>query len=155
MKPAIVIAIRSFQGLLALGTLGMAAVVADWYINQSPFASPMTVNFLLFVPIFSVISIVYLEAVPRLAPRASHPFVSLAFELLNTIFYFAGFVAMAAFIARLDFCRGVICAAAKAATVAGAGSFALWAGTSTLMIKDVFKGGMRRTGGGGPAMTER
>lgn len=52
-------------------------VVADWYISQSPFASPGTVNFLVFVPIFSIISIVYLEAVPRLAPRGKSPFHTL------------------------------------------------------------------------------
>lgn len=61
---------------------------------------------------------------------------------------------MAAFMARLEFCRGAICAAAKAATVAGAASFALWTGTTVLMAKDVFKGGMRRTGSGRQAMTE-
>lgn len=47
----------------------LTVLVADWYITQSPFASPATVNFLIFVPIFSIISIVYLEAIPRLAPR--------------------------------------------------------------------------------------
>lgn len=141
-------------------------------MTQSPFASPGTVNFLVFVPIFSIISIVYLEAVPRLAPRgkipsslfpplpprltgtASHPFASLALELLNTLFYFAGFIAMAAFMARLEFCRGAICAAAKAATVAGAASFVLWAGTTGLMAKDVFKGGLRRMGSGRQDMAE-
>ena len=50
----------------------LTEVVADWYITQSPFASPGTVNFLIFAPIFSIISIVYLEAVPRLAPRGKH-----------------------------------------------------------------------------------
>ena len=75
-------------------------------------------------------------------------------EVLNTLFYFAGFIAMAAFMARLEFCRGAICAAAKAATVAAAASFAVWAGTTGLMAKDVFKGGMRRPGSGRQAMTE-
>lgn len=75
-------------------------------------------------------------------------------ELLNTIFYFAGFIAMAAFLARLEFCRGAVCAAARAAAVAAAVSFAMWVGTTGLMAKDVFKGGLRRTGSGRQAMSE-
>lgn len=146
-------------------------IVADWYIAQSPFASPGAVNFLVFAPIFSIVSIAYLEAVPRLAPRgehplrtapvplpsegepkkkvttnttkASHPLASLALEFLNTIFYFAGFTAMAAFIARLEFCRGAICAAAQASAVVAAASFVAWTGTTALLAKDVLKGGLK------------
>lgn len=50
---------------------------------------------------------------------------------------------MAAFVARLEFCRGAVCAAAQASTVVAAASFVVWAGTTGLMTKDLFKGRLR------------
>lgn len=75
--------------------------------------------------------------------KASHPYAHLGFEALNTLFYFAGFVALAAFLGKLLFCRGSVCGAARADAVFAAFSFLLWTGTSTLLAMEIFRGGFR------------
>lgn len=72
---------------------------------------------------------------------ASHPWAVVAVELLNVVFYFSGFIALAVFLSRLLFCRGAVCGAARADTVFGAFSFVLWGVTAGLMAKDMAKGG--------------
>lgn len=154
--------------------LTVTRAVANWYNMDTMTSSPSQINFLIFVPLWSFISIAYLEVVPNFAPRgkitpdshpirsrngvenatntetASHPWGAVAFELLNVLFYFAGFIALAVFLSKLLFCRGAVCAAARADTVLAALQFALWSGTSLLMMKDVFKTGLRKPTAAGP-----
>ncbi|GJC82235.1 hypothetical protein CT0861_05735 [Colletotrichum tofieldiae] len=146
----LILPLRIVQGVLALVILGLSAFVANWYNMDTMTSSPSQINFLVFVPLFSFISIAYLEVVPKFAPRASHPWAAVGFEALNVLFYFAGFVALAVFLSKLLFCRGSVCAAARADTVLAALQFALWAGTSLLMVKDVFKTGFRKPTAAGP-----
>ncbi|EXF80165.1 hypothetical protein CaCOL14_000502 [Colletotrichum acutatum] len=146
----LILPLRIVQGVLALVILGLSAFIANWYNMDTMTSSPSQVNFLVFVPLWSFISIAYLELVPKFAPRASHPWGAVAFELLNVLFYFAGFIALAVFLSKLLFCRGTVCAAARADTVLAAFEFALWAGTSLLMVKDVFKTGFRKPSAAGP-----
>jgi hypothetical protein len=77
-----------------------------------------------------------------LTKAASHPFAHLAFEVLNLLFYFAGFVALAVFLSKLLFCRGSVCAAARADAVFAAFSWILWTGTTTILALEIFKGGV-------------
>jgi hypothetical protein len=77
-----------------------------------------------------------------LTKAVSHPYVHLAFEVLNTLFYFAGFVALATFLGKLLFCRGSVCAAARADAVFAAFSWMLWTGTTTILALEIFKGGI-------------
>jgi len=85
---------------------------------------------------------------------ASHPWVAVVFETSATLFWFAGFVALAVFLSQLLFCRGPVCAAAKATAAAGGFEFALWLSTTVLTAKDVFKLGFRRPTAMRPAMKE-
>lgn len=126
-------------------------------MTGSRLASPSTLNFLIFAPIFSILSVLYLELAPRLAPRASHPFSAVAIEGLNVIFYFAGFIAFAVYLSRLTFCTNPVCAAGRAVAVLAAAEFSAWIATATLVAKDMFKGGLRKptavaTTGGTPQM---
>jgi hypothetical protein len=77
-----------------------------------------------------------------LTKAASHPFAHLTFEVLNVLFYFAGFVALAVFLSKLLFCRGSVCAAARADAVFAAFSWMLWTGTTTILALEIFKGGV-------------
>jgi hypothetical protein len=60
-------------GLAGYGTLWIgrrwtfadSSAVAHWYNADTLTASPNQINFLIFVPIFSLISIAYLELIPR------------------------------------------------------------------------------------------
>jgi hypothetical protein len=68
----------------------------------------------------------------------------LAFEVVNTLFFFAGFIALGVFLSRLLFCRGTVCASAQAATAFSAILFVLWGVTAGLTAREVFKAGFRR-----------
>lgn len=135
--------------------------VAHWYDADTLTASPSQINFLIFVPLFTFISIAYLEITPRWAKRgklsalftpqkyplttstASHPYAHFAIEAVLSVFYFAGFVALSVFLSKLLFCRGSVCAAARADAVFAAFSWVLWTGTTTLLGMEIFKGGLR------------
>lgn len=73
----------------------------------------------------------------------THPYAHLAFEIVTTIFFFAGFVALSVFLAKLLFCRGSVCAAARASAVFGAFSFVTWAVSAAVLGFEMFKGGFR------------
>jgi len=47
--------------------------VAHWYDADTLTASPSQINFLIFVPLFTFISIAYLEITPRFAARGTLP----------------------------------------------------------------------------------
>ncbi|RDW71315.1 hypothetical protein BP6252_07878 [Coleophoma cylindrospora] len=143
MAIKLLLPLRIAQGVFSIIVLGLSGYVAHWYNADTLTASPSQVNFLIFVPIFSLIALAYLELAPRFMAKASHPYGHLAFEALNTLFYFAGFIALAAFLGKLLFCRGSVCGAARADAVFAAFSFLLWTGTSTLLAMEIFKGGFR------------
>ncbi|KKY30580.1 hypothetical protein UCDDA912_g09438 [Diaporthe ampelina] len=147
----LMLALRAVQGVFAVVILGLSAYVANWYNIDTLTSSPSQVNFLVFVPLFSLISIAYLEAVPKFMPKFSHPWAVLALEVTNVLFYFAGFVALAVFLTHLLFCRGAVCGSARAATVFSSFNFLLWTATAALTIKDALKGGFAglRSGRGG------
>jgi hypothetical protein len=117
--------------------------VAHWYVSGSRKVSPSSLNFLIFAPLFSLLSIAYLELAPRRLPRATHPFASLTVEFLNTLFYFSGFIAFAVYLGQLAFCIGTVCGAGRAVVVIASFEFTTWIDTTILLAKDLFKGGFR------------
>jgi hypothetical protein len=138
--------------------------VANWYNSDTLTASPSQINFLIFVPIWSFITIAYLEITPVYAKRgkrhnllpgslkiiltaelfiASHPYAHFALEIITAIFYLAGFIALAVFLSKLLYCRGSVCASARSAAIFSAISCATWILTTTLLGVEIFKGGFR------------
>ncbi|KUI73994.1 hypothetical protein VM1G_09378 [Cytospora mali] len=142
MEFPLVLALRAFQGIFAIIIIGLSAYVVHWYNVDTLTSPPAQVNFLIFVPLFSLISIAYMEATPRFMPKFSHPWAVLALEVTNVIFYFAGFVALAVFLDNLLFCRGAVCGSARASAVFAAFNFALWGATAGLAIKNALGGGL-------------
>jgi hypothetical protein len=158
-----------------LQTLLTKSTVAHWYNTDTLTASPSQINFLIFVPLFSFISLAYIELAPRfmkkgnLSPThtsryehrgdgkltltASHPYIHFGVELVNMLFYFAGFIALATFLGKLLFCRGSVCAAARADAVFAAFGWLLWTGTSALLALQMFRGN-KADGQAKVAMTE-
>lgn len=135
------IAIRVLQGLLAGANLGLSAYVVHWFrigTSQSP---PNSVDFLLLASIFSVLSILYLELSPRYLHRLHHPYASLVVEGLNTVFYFAGFIAFVVFLGNLTFCQGTVCSASRGDAVAAAAAFCAWIASTILRAKHMIVGG--------------
>ncbi|EMR90160.1 hypothetical protein ACHAP3_003333 [Botrytis cinerea] len=141
MAIGLLLPIRIAQAVFAIVVLGLSGYVSHWYNADTLTASPSQINFLVFVPVFTLISIVYLEVAPRFMSKASHPYAHLTFELLNVLFYFAGFIALSVFISKLLFCRGSVCGAARADAVFGAFSWLLWMGSSAILALEMFKGG--------------
>ncbi|TVY21079.1 hypothetical protein LARI1_G001091 [Lachnellula arida] len=135
--------LRIAQLIFAVVVVGLSGYVAHWYNADTLTASPKQINFLIFVPVFSIISTFYLEFVPRFAPKASHPYAHFAVEVLNTLFYFSGFIALAVFVGRLLFCRGSVCSAARADVVFAAFSWVLWAASSVIAALNIFRGGFQ------------
>ncbi|KAI1632616.1 membrane-associating domain-containing protein [Biscogniauxia mediterranea] len=140
----IILGLRAAQLVFAFIVMGLSAYVAHWYNADTLTSPPSQISWLLFVSIFTIISVGYLELAPRFMPRATHPYAALALEFSNLLFYFAGFIALSVFISKLLFCRGSVCGAAQADVAFGAFEFLLWAGSAALMGKDVLKQGFRR-----------
>ncbi|KAL5352753.1 hypothetical protein ACLOAV_002701 [Pseudogymnoascus australis] len=123
--------------------------VANWYDADTLTASPSQFNFLIFTGVWSVLSIFYLEIVPRRWPRGSHPYAAFALESLTTLFHFSGFIALSVFLSKLLFCRGSVCHAARADVGAATFGFVLWLASTVVMGIEIFKGGFRGVRGVG------
>jgi hypothetical protein len=140
---ALLFPLRITQAVFAVIVLGLSGYVANWYNTETLTASPKEINFLIYVPVWTLLVCAYLELAPRYAKKFSHPYIHLALEVITSIKYFAGFIALSVFLAKLLFCRGSVCAAARASAVFGAFSFAVWTASSVLLGLEIFKGGFR------------
>ncbi|KAI0025769.1 membrane-associating domain-containing protein [Xylariomycetidae sp. FL0641] len=142
----IILGLRAAQLLFAIIVLGLSAYVANWYNVDVVTAAPSQIGWLLFCSLFTIISVLYLELAPRFLPKISHPLAAISLELLNALFYFAGFIALAVFMSGLLFCRGSVCGSAKADIAFGAFEFLLWSVSSFFMGREVFKSGLSGLG---------
>lgn len=138
--------LRALQLVFALVVMGLSGYVANWYHNDKKEMSPSPVNFLIFSSVFTIFSVVTLEAVPRFMPKFALPIPFMALELLNVLFYFAGFIALAAFLNTLDFCRGNVCSSAQADVGMGAMLWLLWGVTAIVNALTMKKNGVFRAG---------
>ncbi|KAL7950923.1 hypothetical protein V8C42DRAFT_307939 [Trichoderma barbatum] len=141
MSQTLIICFRAFQGLMAAASIALAAYVVNWHLRGPHLSTPPSINFLLFSPIFTLSSIVYLEFAPRFASKAIHPMVSLSIEAINCIFYFAGFIAVAVCLGDLAFCDGSVCMAGRGTAVLAAAQFSLWMGSAIIAAKNMFRSG--------------
>ncbi|KAG5926657.1 hypothetical protein E4U42_003068 [Claviceps africana] len=131
-------ALRALQGLLAGGNLGLSAYVVNWYRTNTSKAPPNSVDFLLSASIMSMLSILYLELSPRFFDRLARPYLFLAVEGLNSILYFAGFIAIAVHIGSLAYCNtGNMCGASRGNSVVAAGAFCAWIASTILRAKRI------------------
>ncbi|KAG7294282.1 hypothetical protein NEMBOFW57_004353 [Staphylotrichum longicolle] len=147
MSFPLILIVRVIQGVFAALVLVLSSFVAHWYNTTTTLASPSPINFLIFGAIWSYISLVCIEILPRFLPRVPKAYVAAPFDLTNALFYFSGFVALAVFLQGLLFCRGDVCHAAQADVAFGAFSFAVWSASAALTALEVLK--VRRQGGGG------
>ncbi|ERF70337.1 hypothetical protein EPUS_07602 [Endocarpon pusillum Z07020] len=132
--------LRITQFILGLLVLGLEAYVASWWNRFTLYRSPDRVNFLIFAGIWTALIVVpFLTLTPRFFPRAAHPFAILAIEAVTMVFWFAGFIAHAVFVANLLFCRGNVCRCAQAATVFAAFEWVLFTATTIMAIMHVMR----------------
>ncbi|KAL7906869.1 hypothetical protein GGI35DRAFT_97500 [Trichoderma velutinum] len=143
MSQTLILCFRAFQGLMAAASIALAAYVVNWHLRGPHLSTPPSINFILFSPIFSVLSILYLVLTPRFAPKAAHPVVSLSIEAINCIFYFAGFIAVAVCLGDLAFCTGSVCMAGRGTAVLAAAQFSFWMGSAIMAAKAIVRDGRR------------
>lgn len=125
-------------------TNALSLIVVNWYTMDTRTASPTQVNFLVAVPVISLLSLGYNEGVSRFAPRAYLAYVAIGIDALNALLYFGGFIALAVFLNGLLFCRGNVCGSARAATAFSALSFGAWTTSAVLVALSVFRGAARK-----------
>lgn len=84
--------------------------------------SPGSNNFLLFCAVWSLlIALPYLTFSLKYYPKAAHKFAILGVEFVTMVFWFAGFIALAAYVGTfLAVCGGYVCRSMQAAAVFGA-----------------------------------
>ncbi|KAL2268198.1 hypothetical protein VTJ83DRAFT_3044 [Remersonia thermophila] len=99
--------------------LGLTAyVVSPWR------SAPSSPSFMLFNSVWSLLVIGYLFLVPLFFASLFHGLAALVLEIITMIFWFAGSIALAAFIGDAVCGGSSWCGSAKAATAFG---FFLWA----------------------------
>lgn len=93
-------------------------IVANWWSGYWHDTSPSQVNYLIFCSVWTILALGYLIVVPwRFSETVAHQkFAILGVEAVTMIFWFAGFIALAVFLAD-RVCFGHVCSAAKAAAV--------------------------------------
>ncbi|KAI4740788.1 hypothetical protein E4T50_08758 [Aureobasidium sp. EXF-12298] len=134
-----ILPIRIVQVILALLVLGTSAYVSSVYSHSET-------NFLVFTSIWTLLALIYLSLTSWKLERFAHPWIVCGVESLTMLFWFAGFIADAVFIAHLNTCAGRACSAAKAATVFAAFEWVLFAVTTALAAMAVLGRGRATKG---------
>lgn len=135
-----VIPVRVVQAVLALIVLALTAYVVNWFDEHTPWFTLDVVNFMLFNGVWTLfIAIPYFALVPVFFPRLAPQPAVLGAEALTMIFWFAGFIALAAWLPPSSQCRTSPCRSLQAATVFGSFEWALFAVTAGVLIANVVR----------------
>ncbi|KAJ6781164.1 hypothetical protein PWT90_08257 [Aphanocladium album] len=138
-----VIFLRVLQGLLAVASLALAAYVYNWYASVAHRPSPGALQFLVFAPCASIVSIIYLEIAARQKRMImAHRLTSMGVEGFNSILYFGGFIAFALTLSdpfSASACEGIICPLSRAVAVIAAAEFSAWIASTILAAQEWFQ----------------
>lgn len=103
--------------------------------------SPVEVNFMIFSPVWSLLALAALIVVPMKLPAVAEqtgPKIGLfILELITSLYWFGGFVALAVFL-NDRICFGTVCTIAKAGTALSAINWAAWVATLVATVIRVF-----------------
>ncbi|PVI08627.1 hypothetical protein DM02DRAFT_647964 [Periconia macrospinosa] len=150
-----VLPVRGVQFVLSTTVLGMMAYVASWWSTHWRQMSPVEVNFMIFSPVWSLIALAALIVVPMKMPAVAEqtgPKIGLfVLELVTSLYWFGGFIALAVFL-NDRICFGTVCTVAKAGTALSAVNWAAWAATLVATVIRTFfnKGSSPSKGSGVP-----
>jgi hypothetical protein len=75
--------------------------------------SPSEINFLIFSCVWTILTLLYVAVVPMKFPRVAPQYALLGADCLAMIFWFSGFIALAAFLTP-RVCFGNVCNVARA-----------------------------------------
>lgn len=135
--------LRGVQAIFALIVLGLTG----HFVNRA-YSHADTVNFMLFNGVWSLFIVVpYFILAPIFVPALAHRFALVAVDAVTMIFWFAGFIALAADIGDTQGCsKGSLCREIQAATAFGAFNWVLFLATTVLNAL----GALRRDPAPGP-----
>ncbi|KAF2755083.1 hypothetical protein EJ05DRAFT_503395 [Pseudovirgaria hyperparasitica] len=130
--------LRAAQGLFVFIDLVLMSYVAHWWSGAWHVYSPPEINFLIFCCAWTILALAYLIVAPARFPKAAHKFGILGAEFLTMIFWFAGFIALAAYLGD-RWCIGTVCNCAKAGVAFAAFLWVLFAATFAMALLHVWK----------------
>ncbi|KAG6042122.1 hypothetical protein E4U41_005670 [Claviceps citrina] len=133
--------------IICLGLLAYAVNSWGHYIYFGyRSSSPSSANFMLFNTIWTILVLVYLAVIPRVAAALYRSVVAVALLGVTTIFWFAGSVALAAFLGAGNCNDGSgFCSVYRASQAATAFGFFIWAMFNVLFVVELL--GFLRNGG--------
>ncbi|KAK2766191.1 hypothetical protein FQN54_007707 [Arachnomyces sp. PD_36] len=142
---AILLPLRGVQAVFAVIVFALCAYVSTWFSNEIG-ASPSDVNFLIFAGVFTiVITLPFIILAPRFLPALANKFTLLGLEAVTMLFWFAGFIALAAglgYVANIDWCGDDgknACGAVKAGAAFGAFEWLAFAVTTAITALGAFR----------------
>lgn len=96
----IILPLRITQALFALLVLILLAYSSH---NWSYYSySPSSINFLIFVSVWTLLALIYLILAPMRFQRYAHKYAILGIEAITMLFWFAGFIALAALLSDVN-----------------------------------------------------
>ncbi|KAK6330912.1 hypothetical protein TWF718_003108 [Orbilia javanica] len=136
-----ILGIRIAAGVLSVIVLGVDAYAISAFNNTRSGSSPSSMNFVIFCVIWTWLSLAYILITPRFLPRLHDKWILLAVESLATLFWFSGFVAVAAYVGDHSItCPESVCGSIKAAIVFSCFEWLTWVASLVLVCLSIFKG---------------
>ncbi|KAF3912675.1 hypothetical protein ABW21_db0203570 [Orbilia brochopaga] len=136
-----ILGIRIAQAVLSIIVLGLDAYAISAFNNTLSGSSPSSMNFVIFCCIWTWLSLVYILVTPRFLPRLHDKFIILGVEALANIFWFSGFVAVAAYVGSHNLsCTEAACGSIKATIAFSCFEWLAWLASLVLVCLSVFKG---------------
>lgn len=139
--------LRIVQGVLALIVVGTAGYVVNYYRSAPvPTKAPDEVNFLIWNFVWTVLALLYLGLAPTYVPNLYHKWAVVGVEGLSVIFWFCGWIAMAAWVGNTSVCYGTVCGCARAAVVFSVFEWIAWCLSFGIVIKAIMAWNARQKG---------
>ncbi|EPS36773.1 hypothetical protein H072_9578 [Dactylellina haptotyla CBS 200.50] len=136
-----ILGIRIATGILSIIVLGLDGYAISAFNNTLRGSSPSSMNFIIFCCIWTWLSLAYILVTPRFLPRFHDKFVLLGVEILANIFWFSGFVAVAAYVGDHTItCPETVCGSIKATIAFGCFEWLTWVASLVLVCLSIFKG---------------
>lgn len=140
--------IHAVAAVFTIIELGLTAYVASAFHWGWWSSSPSQVNFMVFNSVWSLLVLAYVGITPIYMTSVFHKLAALVLNVITTIFWFAGSIALAVSIGGPWRCGGdTFCGSAEAAIAFG---FFLWALFMVLTIVDALEA-LRSRGHNAPA----
>ncbi|KAG5936577.1 hypothetical protein E4U53_000205 [Claviceps sorghi] len=138
LPPIASVALYGAIALLNIICLGLLGYAVDAWSRHSNFfyrtSSPSSVNFMLFNTIWTFLVLIYLVIVPRVAGDLYMSIVALPLLVITNIFWFAGSIALAAYLGVGNCDGGGFCSVYEASQAATAFGFFIWIMLSVLLV---------------------